>query len=434
MNAIAPIGITARMHAIAPRSPIDLFRIRMKEPAMLRRLPIHLALLVIPALWSTVTIAAAPACSPADHCAQVSTFTARVTDFRTTVQGSSRRIIATVSFQNLTDRPLVIGYVSGSALGLDEHGNRYTLARTNGVRGMGEIERNRFDSRFTLQAGERSDARFELDWYAGDQIAGVDLRLDLALREIDAVAGNQYRLGREHLVSFAGLRDGLPDTRLANTPGAAPATMAAPVAAPASTATTAAPVIASTTAAGGVAPVADPCEGRPACQAAGPFLAEVTQVSPGQQGSTHLVQVRLSLRNLGNQPLVLGYQQRSGTMLDELGQQYTVDWRYDQDVAGIGQVTRNKADPQFVLSPGEARTASFTFRRHVGRTQVGTVFSPSLVIEQLEILPSQQVRSAREYALGFTGLTGNQLAGAAQDVGDSLKQLGDGLRSIFKRK
>ena len=136
------------------------------------RLNLPALLLAATALWSLTAVAASPSCALADHCVQASTFTARVTDFRTTVQGSNRRIIATVAFQNLTDRPLIIGYVRGSGLGLDEHGNRYTPVTSNGVRGIGEIERNRFDSRFTLQPGERAEARFELGWYAGNQIAG----------------------------------------------------------------------------------------------------------------------------------------------------------------------------------------------------------------------------------------------------------------------
>lgn len=385
-------------------------------------------LLFTAALLAPLAMAATPACNDSNHCTQVSAFTAQLTDFRTSVQGAGRRMIATVTFQNLTDRPLIIGYVSGSALGLDEHGNRYTMANSNGVRGIGEIERNRFDSRFTLQAGERADARFELGWHAGTQIAGVDFRLEMAVREIDQVAGDQFRLGREHLVAFSGLSDGLamrPGTARAGGPAAAVAAVAAPAGN--------VPVSAATPAAG-VVPVADPCADLPRCHAAGPILAEAMQVSASQTGSNHHVQVRVRFRNLGNQPLILAYQQSSGRMLDELGQAYTLDWRYDADVAGIGQVSRNKADPQFVLSPGESRTASFTFRRYVGKTRIGTVYSPDLVIEQLEVLPSQQVRSVREYAIGFTGLGSSQVPAQVQEVGDSLQQLGEGIRSIFKKK
>jgi hypothetical protein len=365
----------------------------------------------------------AAGCEGRSYCSEVSTFVAQLTDFRTSVQGSNRYLIATVNFANKTDRPLIIGYVSGSGVGLDEHGNRYTISGSDKIRGIGEIRGNTFDSRFTLQPGERADARFELGWYAGKQIAGVQFALDLAVREIDAVTGNQFRLGREHSLRFTGLSNGVSASSAAVGASAGVATAAPP-------AVGSAPVPATASA---VAPAANPCEGRARCYAAGPFLGEVTQVSAGKEGNNHLVQVRVQFRNLSNQPVILAYQERSGSMLDNYGQKYTVDGRYTQDVSGIGQVSRNKADPQFVLSPGEARSATFTYRRYIGKTAVGTVFSPDFVIEQLEILPSQQVRSVREYSVSYNGLVVGMTA-AAGDPGEALRQLGDGLRSIFKKK
>lgn len=377
--------------------------------------PLRLAaptlMLALAALCAHAPVASAAAsCSGRSHCSEVGTFTAQLTDFRTSAQGNNRKLLASVTFENKTDRPLIIGYVTGSGLSLDEHGNRYTIS-SDGVRGIGTIERNQFDPRFTLQPGERADARFELGWYAANQIAGVEFQMELAVREIDAVTGNQYRLGREHLVRFNGLRDGL--SAAAGTPAAA------------------APPVAAAAPAAPAPEQADPCAGLPRCQASGPFLAQVTQVTPSQQASNHFVQVRVRFRNLGNQPLILAYQQNSGTLLDNHGQQYTVDWRYQQDVGGIGQVSNSKADPQFVLSPGESRNATFTYRRYVGKTPIGTVFSPSLVVEQLEVLPSKQVRSVREYSLGFSDVAANAGgAAAAQDAGEALKQL----KSIFKNK
>lgn len=367
--------------------------------------------------------AEAAGCEGRNHCNEVSSFVAQLTDFRTSMQGSNRQVIATVSFVNKTDRPLIIGYVAGSALGLDEHGNRYTISSNsrNAIRGIGEIKGNTFDSRFTLQPGERSDARFELNWYAAKKIAGVQFELDLAVREIDTVAGNQFRLGREHSLRFTGLSNGLT--------AAAPAAVApAAVASAASTGSTSPSASTST-----VASTADPCEGRQRCYATGPFLAEVTQLSTSKQGSNHVVQLRVQFRNLSNQPVILAYKENSGSALDNYGQKYTVDWRTPQSVSGIGRVSSSKADPQFVLSPGEARSATFSYRRYVGKTAIGTVFSPDLVVEQLEILPSQQIRSMREYSVSYSGLTAGMTA-AAGDPAEALKQIGDGLKSIFRQK
>jgi hypothetical protein len=59
-------------------------------------------------------------------------------------------------------------------------------------------------------------------------------------------------------------------------------------------------------------------------------------------------------------------------------------------------------------------------------------------VEQLEVLPSQQIRSAREYSLSFANLTAGAMLGDAGDatnaVNDAGKQLSEGLKSLFKKK
>ena len=153
--------------------------------------------------------ATAAGCAGIQHCVDVPKFTAQLADFRAIEQSGRRQLIATVKFENKTGQPLTIGYVSGSGTGMDELGNRYTVSDSGGVRGIGLITRSNLDTRFTLQPGEKADARLELDWNAYDRIAGVEFKLEMALREIDALPGNQFRAGREHMVSFGGLRDGL---------------------------------------------------------------------------------------------------------------------------------------------------------------------------------------------------------------------------------
>jgi hypothetical protein len=191
-------------------------------------------------------------------------------------------------------------------------------------------------------------------------------------------------------------------------------------------------------AAAGGAP-ADPCAGNARCYVTGPLVAEIAQLASGQPANNnHAVRLNLRIRNVSNQPLILAYQQNSGTMLDNYGNKYIVDWRSNQNVSGIGQSTRQKADPQFVLSPGEARNATLTYSRYVGKTAIGTIFSPDLVLEQLEVLPSQQIRSVRDYNVSFTGISpgtgADALAGDAQSINDAARQLSEGLKSIFRKK
>lgn len=169
---------------------------------------------------------------------------------------------------------------------------------------------------------------------------------------------------------------------------------------------------------------ADPCEGKALCENPGPFVAEIVQASPAVHGNNHHIRVIVRVRNTGDQPLVLGYVQNSGVMEDELGNRYIVDSRYRDHVSGIGQVTRNQADAQFVLAPGAARNFTLVYQRFTGRSpQIARSYSPALSIAQLQSLSPTQVRTVSEYSLNYFGMG---LAGAqAADV------IGRGLRDLL---
>src|SRR5690606_15007956 len=98
-------------------------------------------------------------------------------------------------------------------------------------------------------------------------------------------------------------------------------------------------------------PAVDPCGGRPACFSAGTFTAEVTGLTTSQQSNYWYVQLRVRFQNHSGAPVVLAYQNGSGTLVDGDGLRYKVGSA--KDVSGIGIVTRDSADPQFVLGPGE---------------------------------------------------------------------------------
>ncbi len=183
------------------------------------------------------------------------------------------------------------------------------------------------------------------------------------------------------------------------------------------------------------ATISDPCAGNMRCYATGPVVAELVQLTSAQkQGNNHSVRVSIRLRNLSDQPIALGYKTNSGTMLDNLGHEYKVDWRKDANVAGIGQVSRTKADPQFTLRPGEARTAVLNYSRYVGKTAMGTVFNPSLVVAQLEVIPGNQVRTVGEYSLSFDNIAPGNFANPMSSADDAGRQLVEGLKAIFKQK
>lgn len=311
-------------------------------------------------------------CAGEKHCTAVPGLTATVTDFRQSVGGYNRYVTFTVRFRNISNRPLILGMVSGSAVTTDDRGNRYG---TGTVRGIGEIVGNRFDSKFTLRPGESGDARIETSWRAGNSIYGTAFEIDLAVREIDVVGSNQYALGKEHALHWSGFG-------AARAVAAAPAPVAEPRA---------------------EAPPPEPCPEKKNswCQA-GVFVAEVTRLTPSKSGYNQNLQFTVRFHNLTRQPLVLAYTAGSAVVVDDAGNRYG---SYDNLVRGIGISRGNQVNASFALRGGESRDASFTLTFRAGNKPVGSKYTFDFSAEQLEILPGNQIRSAREFAVGFRDLT-----------------------------
>ncbi len=353
--------------------------------------------------------AAAAACSGQPACAETSTFVARVTNFRTSTKGRYRVLTATVRFHNKTDKPLTLGYLRDSGIALDDLGNRYVVSGSDAVRGIGEIRGNTFDSKFTLQPGGGSDARFELSWNPGRAIVGTKYDLDMSVREVIPVAGDQFRFGAEHALHFAALEQ----ASAGNAPGAA-ASMTTPAA---TTAATAAPT------SNAPAATSDPCAGSPQCYAAGTFVAEILRVAPSNMGSGarhHTLMLNVRFRNVSDAPIVLAYRGRSSAGMDNFGNHYY--WgragTHDTSAKGIGVVDGREADAQFVLQPGQSRNATFNLFRYNAKPPYGSTFSYDVVIDELELLAGQQVRSLRQNSLSFTSLTAGTFTDVSQSGGE----------------
>lgn len=164
----------------------------------------------------------------------------------------------------------------------------------------------------------------------------------------------------------------------------------------------------------------DPCSGAPNCRVDGPLMSQVVKVNVTDSGRVtayHSVRTTLRIRNLGNQPVIVGYRTGSASLTDNQGHSYawgrsgSSEARY---VQGIGEVSRNGADPQFRLAPGEAREASFErILQYNKRNAVpGNVFSLDLTLAQLAVIGNRQLRTEREYALSFSNLTASSGLGA----------------------
>lgn len=331
---------------------------------------------------------------PQPLCRQTPKFTVTVTDFRVSPNTvGNRPVNVTLRFTNRSAAPLILGHAAGTAAAYDDRGNKYTLSNNRRLIGIGLVERNRFDPKFTLAPGESAEAKLELNFYARNVIVGTRFDFEFGLREIEPLPAGQYRLGREHVLSWQELGQGV----------------AAPPAPPM---------------ANMAAPAGDACQQQPHCTSSGPLLARLVGATPSTRGTYHHVTMRIAFQNLGPAPLILNYKQSTGQALDERGMKYEVG-SYREAVQGIPVSTRDRASSQFTLAPGESRTAVFEFRRYTGQVPAGSVLSPSLAVEQYELLPSNQLHLLREYALSF----GEVSAGpSAKNLGNALKNLGDAFK------
>ena len=380
---------------------------------------------VVPAAAPAPVQQAVPAspkvCGNQPMCAEVNGFAATITDFRTSVVSHAKVATASIRFQNKLARPIILGYVAGSGVTTDDQGNRYVVEAGESVRGIGAIGNGRVDPKFVIRQGEFGDARFEMLWrWGGREVFGLNFEMELTVREMLPLPSGQFRLGPEHPLRFRGLVNGV-------SPGA-PMSAAPVTTAPVSTA----PVMAAPAAAPVVAAGPDPCAGIARCFNAGSFLAEIQQVSSSIAGGRHhVLRFNMRFRNLTNQPLILGSTYRSPVAVDNEGNRYGIT--PEQAVSGMGVVSGNTADPQFVLGPGQSRNASFQVYRRNSPKPNGVSYTFDVSLEQLEILPSQQVRSTRQFSLNFPNVTVSGMPGGAAS-GESLGEAGKKLMDAFRGK
>lgn len=179
----------------------------------------------VPAQQSAVPVQTPPQpasiCGSQPLCYEASDFAATITDFRTSTQAYFRVIDVVVRFQNKTNVPLGFAYTVNSGIAMDDRGNRYIVYGANGTLGIGNVYGNNFDPKFELRPGGYGDARFELMWNPPPQsIVGSTFELDLTVREINTVEGNQHTLGGEFPLIYKGLTNGMTATAPAMTAGA----------------------------------------------------------------------------------------------------------------------------------------------------------------------------------------------------------------------
>jgi hypothetical protein len=186
----------------------------------------------------------------------------------------------------------------------------------------------------------------------------------------------------------------------------------------------------------------DPCDAAARCFNAGTFTAVVIQLSasamtPGARHQSASINIRF--RNVSDKPVILAYRSGSSAALDNFGNGFTRGrpGTHDTSVKGIGMVEGRSVDPQFTLGPGQARSATFGIIRFNAKPPIGDAWNYDVVIEEIEILPGQVVRSARANSISFMNLKAGTFpvasaASGAEAQADSV-ELANKVIDLFKR-
>ncbi len=400
----------------------------------LRRLGLFFLLLALP------LGAHADACTGLEHCRLDGSLRSQVVRVAVTDSGgvtAYHGVRLTLRLSNVGAQPLVLAYKDHSAQLTDEKGLVYKWSVK--AAGIGVIGRDNADPQFQLAPGETREAQWEsvLQYSTRNTVVGSVFDQSLTLAGLSVLNDQHIRTQREYLLDFPGLRatDGIG----AQAGGQAVAMQREPApqfGAPGMNNNAAPPPQAQ----------GDACAGQPSCQAQGPLVAQVIGVAVTDSGGVtayHGVKLTLRVRNVGNEPLILGYRVGSAQLSDDQGLAYnwgrsgSSEARY---VHGIGEVSKDVADPQFQLAPGESRDFQIDriLQYSTRRTVVGTRFNFDLSLVRLAIVGPKQVRPQADYALNFPNLTGGGGFGGgagvqrATDVGNAVKNLADLLKGKGK--
>ena len=150
------------------------------------------------------------ACGNQPMCYDAPNFAVAVVDFRMSTASGYKLMDATLRFVNKTNQPLILGYLDGSAVALDDQGNRYVPYGNRGLAGIGVVNGATADPKFVLQPGGAGDARWEMLWRPGPQDPiGSAFDLSLTIREVTTLVGGQHALGGEIPLRFQGLANGM---------------------------------------------------------------------------------------------------------------------------------------------------------------------------------------------------------------------------------
>jgi len=142
------------------------------------------------------------------------------------------------------------------------------------------------------------------------------------------------------------------------------------------------------------------------CFDAGPFQANVSQMTMSQQGPWHIIRMNVQFHNATDQPLIIAYHDGSMVMVDNNGSTYQGAGGNPGQLQGMGIDRGNQTDSQFVLGPGQTGNAMFSVARARGNeSPVGTGYTYNFTIDELQAQNGAMAIPVRQYNLNFPSLS-----------------------------
>ena len=172
----------------------------------------------------------------------------------------------------------------------------------------------------------------------------------------------------------------------------------------------------------------------PSCFDAGPFQANVSQMTTSQEGAWHVIRMNIQLHNSTNQPLVIAYHDGSMVMVDNNGNTYIPAGGNPGQLQGMGVDRGNQTDSQFQLAPGQTGYALFSVARgRAANSPIGTSYSYNLTIDELQLQNGALAIPVRTYNLNFPSLapgTSNASFGSVSSPATGLAANGNRSNSV----
>jgi hypothetical protein len=154
-------------------------------------------------------------CGGSPRCYNAGTFIAEVMQLSASAMTAGVRnqsVAINIRFRNISDKPVILAYRSGSNTALDNFGNRFVYGRPSthdtSVKGIGMIAGRTVDTQFQLAPGQSRAATFNLIRFEARPPIGNAWNYDVVIDEVEILPGQVVQSARQNSLSFSGITAG----------------------------------------------------------------------------------------------------------------------------------------------------------------------------------------------------------------------------------